>query len=117
MPSLERRNETYYVNFRLHGRRFHRSMRTSNERAALACLARLEDNLRRVELGTLELPDDVDVLSFLLSDGRTKKKKKPKCLGPRTLGELLKAFLAQLPDYSIEPSTRQMFEIPWGEKT
>ena len=55
MPGLQRRNNIYYINFRLFGRRFHRSLRTGNERTALACLARLDDNLRRVELGTLEL--------------------------------------------------------------
>jgi len=109
MPSLEQRNGTYHINFRLNGRRFRRSLRTANDRSAQASMARLEDNLTRVELGTLELPDDVDVAAFLLSDGRTRKK--PKRLGPRTLGELLKAFLAQLPDHSIEQSTRQSFEI------
>ncbi len=109
MPSLDRRNGTYHINFRLNGRRFRRSLRTANDRSAQASMARLEDNLTRVELGTLELPDDVDVAAFLLSDGRTRKKAKR--LGPRTLGELLKAFLAQLPDHSIEQSTRQSFEI------
>jgi integrase len=108
MPSLEQRNGTYHINFRLNGRRFRRSLRTANERSAQASMARLEDNLRRVELGTLELPDDVDIATFLLSDGRTRKK--PARLGPRTLGELLTAFLAQLPHHSIEHSTRQSFE-------
>ena len=109
MPSLEQRNGTYHINFRLNGRRFRRSLRTTNAQTAQASVARLEDNLRRVELGTLELPDDVDVVTFLLSDGR--RQRKPKQPGPRTFGELLGAFLDQLPNYSIELSTRQMFEI------
>jgi integrase len=110
MPSIEQRNRTYHITFRLNGQRFRRSLRTVDERCAQASMARLEDNLRRGALGTLELPDDVDVAAFLLSDGR-RTKKKPKRVVPRTLGDLLKGFLAQLPDHSIEPSTRQMFEI------
>ena len=109
MPSLEQRNGTYHINFRLNGRRFRRSLRTTNARTAQASAARLEDNLRRVELGALDLPDEVDVVAFLLSDGRTQRK--PKQPGPRALGELLGAFLDQLPNHSIELSTRQMFEI------
>lgn len=110
MPTIERRNKTFHITFRLNGQRFRRSLRTSDERSAQASMARLEDNLRRVELGTLEMPDDADVAAFLLSDGR-RTKKKPKRAVPRTLGQLLTAFLAQLPDHSIDPGTRRMFEI------
>lgn len=111
MPSLEQRNQTYHVNFRLNGRRFRRSLRTTDARIAKVTMARLEDNLRRVELGTLEVPEEIDVAEFLLSDGRRKKIAEPNRVVPCTLGELFSSFLAQLPEHSIEVSTRQMFEI------
>lgn len=54
MASLERRNGSFRIVFRYAGRKFGRSLKTANEKAATACLARLEDNLRRLELGTLQ---------------------------------------------------------------
>ncbi len=70
MASLEKRNGNYRVVFRFGGRKFSRSLKTRNDKAATACLARLEDNLRRLELGTLDIPVDADPASFLLSDGK-----------------------------------------------
>ncbi len=109
MAMLESRNGNYRVIFRFGGRRHTKSLRTSNARAASVALARLEDNLRRLELGTLELPDDVNVGAFLLSDGKQKKKQRK--LGPRTVGELLQGFLDQIPDNAVEASTIQSFDI------
>ena len=111
MASLEQRNKTYHISLRLNGCRYRRSLRTANARTAKAALARIEDNLERVELGTLELPDDVDTVAFLLSDGRRTKKMEPKRNVPRTLGELFTLFLKEVPEHSIETSTREMFEI------
>ena len=86
--SLERRNQTYYVNFRFDGCRYRRSLRTTDRRVAQAAVARLDDNLRRVELGFLELPDDVDVASFLLSDGLRATTEKSKRATLQTIGQL-----------------------------
>ncbi|QDV23422.1 hypothetical protein [Aureliella helgolandensis] len=55
MASLELRNGTYRVVFRYGGQKFARSLKTNQPSAAKLALARLEDNLRRVELGTLVL--------------------------------------------------------------
>ena len=70
MASLEQRSGHFRVVFRFAGRKFNRSLKTANRTEAAASLARLEDNLRRLELGTLVLPDHTDLASFLLSDGR-----------------------------------------------
>lgn len=53
MASIEQRGCSFRVVFRYRGRKFTRSLLTADERQASATLARLEDNLRRVELGTL----------------------------------------------------------------
>ena len=68
MASIENRGSTYRIIFRDHGRKFSRSLHTRSEKTALGALARLEDNLRRLELGTLLVPEGADVATFLLSD-------------------------------------------------
>ena len=62
MASLEKREGSFRVVFRFAGKKFSNSLRTRNRKAATASVARLEDNLRRLELGTLSLPDDVDLV-------------------------------------------------------
>lgn len=55
--------------FSFRGERYSRSLSTTNEREALGRLARLDDNLRRFDLGLLTPPDDVDNATLLLTDG------------------------------------------------
>ena len=108
MASLEQRNGRFRVVFRYGGEKHARSLKTAREKAANASLARLEDNLRRLELGTLTVPDDADLGTFLLSDGR--QNGKPKTAKIRFLPELLDTFLAQIPASSIEDSSRRLLE-------
>lgn len=70
MASLELHYGSYRVLFRFSGRKFCRSLKTANPKIARSVLARLEDNLVRLELGQLIMPQGADVASFLLSDGR-----------------------------------------------
>jgi hypothetical protein len=104
MASLEQRGNTYRVVFR-HGRRkFNRSLRTKDRKAADACLARLEDNLRRMELGILELPVGADIATFLLSDGRVQRQPTPSSRF-RTLADLLDGYLSGISPGSVEDTT------------
>jgi hypothetical protein len=104
MASIEQRGNTFRVVFR-HGRRkFNRSLRTKDRKAADACLARLEDNLRRVELGLLEPPDSVDLATFLLSDGRAQQRPTPRHT-IRTLGGLLDGCVDGITPGSLEETT------------
>ena len=50
MATLEKRSGKYHVVFYFGRQRFARSLKTNNHREALASAARLDDNLRRVEL-------------------------------------------------------------------
>lgn len=110
MASIEQRGNTYRVVFRYERRKFNRSLRTKDRKAADACLARLEDNLRRVELGVLELPDGTDIASFLLSDGRVARQPNP---NPRvqTLGSLLDGYLDGIAPGSLEDTTLALIGI------
>ena len=89
MASIELRGNSFRIVFRYGGQRISRSLRTKDRKAADACLARLEDNLRRMELGLLQLPDDGDLATFLLSDGRTARKSLQLLPTIRTVGGLL----------------------------
>jgi len=91
MASLEKRNRIYRVVFRFERQKYSRSLKTRSERAANASLARLDDNLRRVELGLLSIPDDADVATFLLSDGNSAHRTQRPERSVRTLKELCEA--------------------------
>ena len=75
MASLEQRGKSFLI-IRFKGQRFTRCLRTRDEKVATAALHRLEDNLRRVELGTLTVPESLDPADFLLADG-TRPSAKP----------------------------------------
>jgi integrase len=108
MASLEKRAGKYRIVFRVGGRKFSRSLKTQNEKEANGFLARLEDNLRRVELGTLILPENIDPATHLLSDGRLDQRLQ--CDPNLTLKELFGRFLASIPKASLERSTISSLE-------
>ena len=104
MASLEKRGNTYRIVFRYGGQKWSRSLRTRDEKAATACLARLEDNLRRLELGLLTLSDHADVAKCLLSDGLAQAKPAPRS-SIRTLGDLLDKYVDSIAPGSMEETT------------
>jgi hypothetical protein len=53
MPSLEQRNGRFRIVFRFAGQKLSRSLKTNDEDDAQGSFARLQDNLRRAELGHL----------------------------------------------------------------
>jgi integrase len=61
---------TFKVGFRFGGRRYKRRLDTRDRAEADRIAARLEENIRLVGRGRLELPDGVDLPTFLLSDGK-----------------------------------------------
>ncbi|MCA9159220.1 MAG: site-specific integrase [Planctomycetales bacterium] len=109
MASLELRNENYRVVFRYGGQKFARSLRTSDQQQAVLALARLEDNLRRLELGTLAIRDGADIPTVLLSSGASQQR--PSVKRVPLLGELLDLYLGSIPDESLELGTVKMLGI------
>jgi hypothetical protein len=61
---------TYLLAFRLGDVKFKRSLKTDDPREAEARRVRVEENLRLVAAGRLDLPEQGDVAAFLLSDGK-----------------------------------------------
>lgn len=109
MAWLEKRSGRYRIAFRFDGQKLACSLKTAKPVAAQAALARFEDNLRRLELGLLVVPDDVDVAKFLLSDGKATAM--PKLPAVRTLDQLFKDYIARIPEGSMERSTLAGMEI------
>ena len=103
MATLEKRGDQHRIVFWIHGERFSRSLKTSNKKTARAALARLEDNLSRYEQGLLSPPDNADIVTFLLSDGKANGKPSPPPI--RTLDELLNDYFDNIPQASIEATT------------
>lgn len=112
MATLENRAGNYRIVARVQGQKLSRSLKTKSEESARASLARLEDNLHRIELGTLVVPEGVDLLTFLLSDGRLNIQ--PERNSIRTLEQLFGEYLAGIPQGSLEATTLRGMQIHIG---
>ena len=80
----------YHISFRFGGRKFKRSLHTSVEADARGRLNHLEETLRLVEAGRIEIPACTDVATFLLSDGKLNGK--PVLTKPLGLQQLFDDF-------------------------
>lgn len=109
MAGLEKRNGRFNVIIRFGGKRFVRSLKTTDENEATELVARLERRQRLVETGDLDIPDGADVPTFLLTDG--KRQQKPRANETLTLSALFEDFFATLPSGSHEDSTLSYMQI------
>ena len=75
------------------------------EREARSCLDRLEESLRFVDRGILEVPPDADLGRFLVSSGKLSSKPGPAEV-PLGLGDLLNRYQVEHPAGVKESSTR-----------
>jgi hypothetical protein len=64
-------NGNYVLCFRVGEKRFRRSLNSDDEGEADSAVACIEENLRLIERGRLEIPKGVDVLSFCCPTGRS----------------------------------------------
>ncbi|MCA9262580.1 MAG: site-specific integrase [Planctomycetales bacterium] len=110
MPWLELApSGVYHVAFRLRGRKFKKSLRTKDPRRAHARMLRIDETIRLVESGRLEIPERADVGAFLFSDGKLTGMESvttPSVEPPElTLDALTQRFLDSIPANSLEQST------------
>ena len=73
MAWLEQRGEMFRIGFRFRGEKFRVNLKATEAKEANGCLARLEENLRLVERGRLDVPPGADLGLFLISDGKLEK--------------------------------------------
>jgi hypothetical protein len=103
MATLEKRQNRYRVVLRLNGRKISRSIKSKNEIEAQSALARINDGLRRMELGLLAPPEDADVITYLFSDGNFQGQ--PQASQIRSLKQLSDSFFASIIGGAIESTT------------
>ena len=65
MASLQRDpSDNIHVKFRFSGKQYKRSLKTKHQRKAEAAASHIAENIRLVNTGRMELPDDVDIPTF-----------------------------------------------------
>ena len=98
----------FHITFQFGGKRYKRSLKTKDKRQAMSLRARVEETVRLIELGRIELPNSVDIPTFLLSDGKAKQ---PIVVREASLGDLFIRFFESLPDGTLEPGSIDMMQI------
>jgi integrase len=99
----QKKSGTFHLIFRLGDEKFRRSLKTKCSREASARHLRVEENLRLVDAGRLQIPDNADLVTFLLSDGKLNQQARaPK----RTrIGKLYQQYIDNLPEDSMEDNS------------
>lgn len=99
----DKRSGRFLIVFRFCGRQFQRSIGTTSQKVARAAAARVDDTIRLIEQGRIDIPDDVDPAEFILSDGRLTKPRNAAV--PIRLAELFGLYFATLPQNAKEELT------------
>lgn len=110
MASLEKRAERFRIVFRFDGQKFQHPLKTTDSKEAEGCLARLEENLRLLERGRLQLPPDADLPTFLLSDGRVAAKPQL-ATAVLTLEEICKRYVEVHSNGAMEKNSLDTVEM------
>ncbi len=95
MASLheDERTGNWIIMFRWRGQQFRRSCETTKKSDAAGIEARVEDTIRLLKLGRIEIPKGADPGVWIMSDGKLTAKPKPKTGQLRRLGEICDAYL------------------------
>src|SRR5262245_52897707 len=109
MAWLERRRRHFRIVFRFRGERYNVNLKATAQKEANACLARLEENLRLVERGRLEVPAGADFGLFLLSDGKLEQP--VQLVRAVTLAEMFADYQTNFTAGAKEVITRNMEDI------
>jgi hypothetical protein len=99
----QKKSGQFLVAFRFGDQKFKRSLKTSHPNEARAAISRIEENIRLVERGLLTLPEDADVVAFLLSDGRVPARIVVQM--PTTLSSLFAQYREEIRRDSIEENS------------
>ena len=102
MAWLERRGDRFHLCFRLGEQKFKRSLKTTNQREAETTVCRVERRLKLIEDGDLSIPDDADLATFILADGRLER---PVVVRAMTLRELLVKYESGLRVGTLEANS------------
>lgn len=117
MASIQREpTHIFHVIFRYRGKRIKRSLKTKSQDKANACKVTIQETIDLIERGRLKIPNGVDPVDFIFSDGQLiEPEKKPTItsqvngkaapLPGRTLQSLFDQFFASIPEGNLEDTT------------
>ena len=96
-------SKKFQIRFRFGGIAYKRSLKTTDKRDARSALSRVEETLRLIERGRIDMPPDANPAEFILSDGKRNDKPKPSAI--RTLRDFFRLYEEQMPRGTKEEST------------
>ncbi len=107
MASLETRNGSFRIVFRLEGQKFAKTLDTRSPKAAQMKLTQLEHKLERYSLGALVIPAGCDPIEFLLNGAKKRKTQqvRKKYGSSVTIKQAWNVFKDSLPDNTLEQNT------------
>ena len=108
MAWLEKRGDNFHLCFRLGEQKFKRSLKTANQREADTAVARVERRLMMIEDGDLLIPDDADLTTFIISDGKLER---PVVVHAMTLRELLVKYENNLRAGTLESNSIETIKL------
>jgi integrase len=103
MAFLQQESGRYHIRFNVGGFDYKRSLKTTNQKIALGILARVEDTIRLLNQGRLEIPAGADPVAFILSDGKLNRK--PEIPRGMALADLFATYRAKYPAGAKEETT------------
>lgn len=111
MAWLDKRGQNYRLVFQVGGQTFKRSLGTADRREADGLVALVERRIKMVQRGELTIPEDVDLATFLVSDGQAKKLPAVAVKSVMTLAVAVEQYLASIPTGSLEENTLYTLRI------
>ncbi|HWY85513.1 MAG TPA: hypothetical protein VNX28_02250, partial [Gemmataceae bacterium] len=100
---LDKKSRRYRIRFAYGGQEFKRSIKTENPKVARGIQGRVEETIRLLEQGRLEMPIGADPAVFIMSDGKLAQR--PVAVRPLTLAELVALYREKFPAGAKEAST------------
>lgn len=111
MASIEpdKHSKQYHIRFRYLGTEYKRSLKTKDRRAAEAALARIEETLRLLEVGRLEMPPEAESGLWIVSNGKVSGKAAVRKVA--TLKELFDTYVENSPPGHHEENSAETEEL------
>ena len=113
MAVTEKRGEWYWIDFRFGGKRYRQPLKTQNPTIAESVAGGVNRTLMLLEQEALQIPEGADIVSFVLSGGRTAKS--PESNGhakePTTLAQLEEKYIETLSIGAVEQSSLKTMQM------
>ena len=102
MARVEQHRNRFHVAFRIGDRRFKKTLKAADRRAADALAQRIEERQRLIEQGHIVLPEGADLVAYLFSVGRLEHPVPVDQGDGPTLGSLVDEYIPAVNNGSME---------------